>query len=184
MLRILATALALSAFSTATMAHPDPHPESEAPASTESMERPELPSKSEIQNALKQMPDMNAIMGDMMGLMKDEGFRENMESSARTFGDRLERSGALESGKNGMPDFNNALAVMMETFSDEEAMGGMLDTMMGLASAMEKHAPNTAQKSIAKAAASSTGPNLQDMQKEIDSLRAEVQQLRNEKAGQ
>jgi hypothetical protein len=60
----------------------------------------------------------------------------------------------------------------------------MLDTMMGLASAMEKHAPNTAQKSIAKAAASSTGPNLQDMQKEIDSLRAEVQQLRNEKAGQ
>lgn len=153
MLRILIAAFAASALSTVAMAHPEP--ENEAPKSITKMERPQLPSKSEIQEAIKQMPDMNAIMGDMMGLMKDESFRENMQSSARAFGDRLERSGALETGKDGMPDFNNAFAVMLETFSDEKAMGGMLDTMMGLAEAMEKHAPATAKT-----------PKLEDLHKE------------------
>jgi len=153
MLRNLTLALAFSGVSSLAAAHPEP--ESAAPTSIAKMERPQLPSKTEIQNAIKQMPDMNAIMGDMMGLMKDERFRNNMENSARAFGDRLERSGALETGKNGMPDFNNAFAVMLETFSDEEAMGGMLDTMMGLAAAMEKHVPETAKK-----------PKLEDLHKE------------------
>ena len=143
MFRVLAIILALSAFSTTAMAHPEP--DNEAPKSITKMDRPQLPSKSEIQDALKQMPDVNAIMGDMMGIMKDERFRENMESSARAFGDRLERSGALKTGKNGIPDFNSAFAVMLETFSDEEAMGGMLDTMMGLAETLEKHAPAQAK---------------------------------------
>jgi len=113
MLRMLTLALAFTGMSTTVMAHPEP--ENKAPKSITKMERPQLPSKTEIQDAIKQMPDMNAIMGDMMGLMKDERFRENMESSARAFGDRLERSGALETGENGMPDFNNAFGVMLET---------------------------------------------------------------------
>lgn len=153
MLRILTVALAFSALSTTAMAHPEP--ESKTPKSITKMERPQLPSKTEIQDAIKQMPDMNAIMGDMMGLMKDERFRENMEKSARAFGDRLERSGALETGKNDMPDFNRAFAVMLEAFSDEEAMGGMLDTMMGLAETMEKHAPEGTKT-----------PKLEDLHKE------------------
>jgi len=94
MLRILTAALAFSAISTAAMAHPEP--ENKAPKSISKMERPQLPSKTEIQDAIKQMPDMNAIMGDMMGIMKDERFRDNMESSARAFGDRLERSGPFQ----------------------------------------------------------------------------------------
>lgn len=182
MLRILTTALAISAFSTAAMAHPEP--ENEAPKSIAKMERPQLPSKSEIQDAIKQMPDMNAIMGDMMGIMKDERFRDNMESSARAFGKRLENSGALEAGKDGMPDFNNAFGVMLETFSDEEAMGGMLDTMMGLASAMEKHAPKTVKKPATKKAKASETPKLEDLQKELQDLRAEMEELRKEKASE
>lgn len=152
MLRGLSIALAFSAFSTSAMAHSELHPEpatrapkSIAPKTIKKLERPQLPSKTEIQEAITQMPDMNAIMGDMMGIMKDERFRDNMEHSARAFGDRLERSGALEAGENGMPDFNNAFAVMLQTFSDEEAMGGMMDTMMGFAQAMEKHAPEAAK---------------------------------------
>lgn len=180
MFRFLTLTLALSAFSTAAMAHPEP--ENEAPKSISQMERPQLPSKSEIQDAIKQMPDMNAVMGDMMGIMKDERFRENMESSARAFGDRLERSGALETGKDGMPDFNNAFAVMLETFSDEDAMGGMLDTMMGLASAMEKHAPATVKKPALKTAKTGKAPKLEDLQTELEDLRAEVEALRKEKA--
>lgn len=182
MFRTLTLTLAISGFSmmalsSTALAHPDP--ESDTSKSVAKMERPQLPSKTEIQDAIKQMPDMNAIMGDMMGIMKDERFRDNMESSARAFGNRLERSGALEKGADGMPDFNSAFAVMMETFSDEKAMGGMLDTMMGLANAMEKHVPETATKPARK-----TAPSIGDLQKEIDSLRAEVEQLRNEKASQ
>ena len=153
MFRTLTLAIAFSGISTAAMAHPEP--DATAPKSIKKMERPQLPSKTEIQEAIKQMPDMNAVMGDMVGIMKDERFRDNMEISARAFGDRLKRSGAFETGENGMPDFNSAFAVMLEAFSDEEAMGGMLDTMMGLAEAMEKHVPETAKS-----------PKLEDLHEE------------------
>jgi len=128
MLRILTAALAFSAFSTAALAHPEP--ENKAPKSITKMERPQFPSKSEIQDALKQMPDMNAIMGDMMGVMKDERFRENMD----------------------------------------------------LASAMEKHAPETAKKPARKIAKTAKAPKLEDLQNELQDLRAEVEALRKEKA--
>jgi hypothetical protein len=184
MLRVLTITLALSAFSTTAMAHPEP--ENTAPKSITKMERPELPSKTEIQEAIKQMPDMNAIMGDMMGMMKDERFRDNMESSARAFGDKLERSGALKAGKDGMPDFNNALAAMLETFSDEEGMGGMMDTMMGLAAAMEKHAPEISETAKSRAPKTAKAPKktpkLEDLHQELNDLRAEVEELRKEKA--
>jgi len=177
MLRMLTLALAFTGMSTTVMAHPEP--ENKAPKSITKMERPQLPSKTEIQDAIKQMPDMNAIMGDMMGLMKDERFRENMESSARAFGDRLERSGALETGENGMPDFNNAFGVMLETFSDEEAMGGMLDTMI-----MEKHAPEMTKTAKISGSKTAKTPKLEDLHKELKDLRAEVEELRKEKASE
>ncbi len=182
MLRILTSALALTALSTAAMAHPEP--ETSAPKSIAKMEKPQLPSKAEIQDAIKQMPDMTAVMGDMMGIMKDERFRDNMESSARAFGDRLENSGALESGANGMPDFNSAFAVMLETFSDEEAMGGMMDTMMGLAQAMEKHAPEMTKTAKSHAPKTAKTPNLEELHTELNDLRAEVEKLRKEKASE
>jgi hypothetical protein len=141
MLRALSIVIAFTTVSATAMAHPEP--ETTAPKSITELDRPQLPSKAEIQEAINQMPDMNAIMGEMVNLMKDEGFKDNMENSARAFSNRLERSGALENGENGMPDFNKAFAVMLETFSDEDAMGGMLDTMMGLAETMEKHVPET-----------------------------------------
>lgn len=182
MLRALTLSLGFLGASSAAMAHPEPEPT--APKSVTMMERPQLPSKTEIQEAIKQMPDMNAIMGDMMGIMKDERFRDNMESSARTFGDRLERSGALETGENGLPDFNSAFAVMLETFSDEEAMGSMMDTMMGLAAAMEKHVPETVKKPTIKTAKAAETPKLEDLHKELKELRAEVEELRKEKASE
>lgn len=182
MFRDITIALALSAISTAAIAHPGSEPK--APKSITKMEQPQLPSKTEIQEAIKQMPDMNAIMGEMMGIMKDERFRANMENSARTFGDRLERSGALETDKDGIPDFNNAFTVMLETFSDEEAMGGMLNTMMGLAAAMEKHAPGVTKAAKSHVPKPSKTPNLEELHKEMNDLRAEVKELRKEKAAE
>lgn len=184
MLRILTLAVALSSVSTLAAAHPDPQTDTktEVAKSIVTMERPQLPSKTEIQKAIKQMPDMNAIMGDMMGMMKDEHFRENMESSAQAFGKRLESSGALKADKDGIPDFNNAFAAMLETFSDEKAMGGMLDNMMGLASVMEKHVPETVKTAKDSTLKTAKTPKLEDLQKELSDLRAEVEELRKEKA--
>jgi len=181
MFRTALIALAFTGFSSLAVAHPEPEaPDTVKPA--KKITTSQLPTQGEIEDILENMPDFNAIMGDMMGLMKDERFRENMESSARAFGDRLERSGALETGKNGMPDFNNAFAVMLETFSDEEAMGGMLDTMMGLAATMEKHAPEMTKTAKISAPKTAETPKLEDLHKELNDLRAEVEELRKEKA--
>lgn len=186
MFRFAIPILAALTFSSGAMAHPepqaDPKVEFKAPHKLSKMAPPQLPDASEIQDALKQMPDMNEIMGEMMGLMKNEAFRDNMESSARAFGDRLENSGALETGENGMPDFNDAFAVMLETFSDEKAMGGMMETMMGLAGSMEKHIPEIAETSKKPAPKKAQAPELEELHKELKDLRAEVEELRKEKS--
>ena len=71
---------------------------------------------------------------------------------------------------------------MLETFSDEEAMGGMMDTMMGLATAMEKHAPEVAKSAKNHAPKTAKTPKLEDLHQELNDLRAEVEELRKEKA--
>lgn len=140
MFRTLMISAALLGISSPSWAHPEP----QEPAKSITA-KPQLPSQTEIQDALKQMPDMNAIMGEMMGLMKDEKFRANMERSADSFAKRFEAEDVFKTDADGMPDFNKAFAVMLGAFSDEEAMGGMMDTMMGLAETMEKHVPETAK---------------------------------------
>ena len=139
-------ALAMSAtMSSVAFAHPEP--ETEAP---QTITKPQLPTQAEINEALEQMPDMNAIMGDMMGLVKDEGFQEKMKSSGKAFAEKMKKDDVFETGPDGMPDFNKAFAAMLTTFSDEEAMGGMLETVMDLAETMEKHIPEDAKKAAPK----------------------------------
>jgi len=133
-------------FSSAAFAHPEP----DAPKSATKITKPQLPSKAEINEALKQMPDMNAIMGGMMNVMKDEKFKDQMESSAKAFSKRMDAEDVFKKDADGMPDFNKAFEVMLGTFSDEEAMGGMLETMMGLAEAMEEHIPEDRKKAAPK----------------------------------
>lgn len=137
---LLLTAAAL-AIPTAAFAHPEP--ETEAP---QTITKPQLPTQAELEKALEQMPDMNAIMGDMMGLMKDEEFQGKMKNSAKVFADKMDKEDVFQKGPDGMPDFNKAFATMLTTFSDEQAMGGMLETMMDMAQTMEKHIPEDAKK--------------------------------------
>ena len=143
MLRLILTSAALLAAPLAiaetTANHPGPEaatPQASVPAKTA-----QLPSAAEIEAALAQMPDMNAIMGDMMDIVKDEDFQDTMKDSLGAFTERLDGSGALEPQDNGMPDFNSLFAVMLGTLSDEETMGGMLETMDEFVGVMEKHAP-------------------------------------------
>lgn len=148
MFRTLLLSTAALAMSSAAFAHPEPEAQSaktDTPK-TQPFTKPQLPSQADIQDAIKQMPDMNAIMGDMMGLMKDEKFKNNMEKSAKVFSEKMDKDYVFKAGPDGMPDFNKAFASMLGAFSDEEAMGGMLDTMMELAETMEKHIPEEAKK--------------------------------------
>ena len=143
---LLLFAAAMAAMSSAAFAHPEPDAKAEKTITA----KPQLPSQAEINQALKQMPDMNAIMGDMMGLMQDENLRGKMESSAKVFADKMDKDDVFNAGPDGMPDFNKAFASMLGAFSDEKAMGGMLDTMMELAETMEKHIPEDAKKTAPK----------------------------------
>ncbi len=151
MFRTLVLSIAMVALSSTAFAHPEPEAQSSEAQSpkTQHITKPALPSQAEINAALEKMPDMNAIMGDMMSLVKDESFREKMETSAKGFTDKIDTD-AFKKGPDGMPDFNKAFASMLGSFSDEEAMGGMLDTMMDLAQTMEKHIPEDATKAAPK----------------------------------
>ena len=142
--------LSLTALGLSSVAHAHPDPEVSAPQTPEKITKPQLPTQAEIQNALEQMPDMNAIMGDMKGLVKDEKFQNTMKKSAKAFTDKMDKDDVFKTGPDGLPDFNKAFGAMLGAFSDEEAMGGMIDTMMGLAETMEKHIPQDAKKAAPK----------------------------------
>ncbi|MGB0907425.1 MAG: hypothetical protein ACPGVT_08020 [Maricaulaceae bacterium] len=108
--------------------------------------RPALPSQAEIDDIINQMPDMNGIIGDMMGVMKDPQLLEEMKKSGDAFAKHMEDSGAFETNADGMPDFNKAFATLLGTIADEDVMGGMLDSMEDMANTlqgMEKHFPQT-----------------------------------------
>ncbi len=94
---------------------------------------------------IAQMPDMNALMGDMMALMQDPKLREGMERSGKAFAQSLEQSGALETKGDGMPDFNKAFAAMLTMVGDENGMldtlGTMAKSMEGLGESLETHVP-------------------------------------------
>ena len=147
MFRTFILSAAAVGLSSTAFAHPDPV---DAPQPSAKITKPQLPSQAEINQALEQMPDMNALMGGMMKVMKDEKFKDQMESSAKAFSKRMDAEDVFKKGTDGMPDFNKAFEVMLGTFSDEKAMGGMLETMMGLTEAMEDVLPEEAIKAVPK----------------------------------
>lgn len=147
MFRTFVISIAALGLSSTAFAHPDP---TDAPKPTAKVIKPQLPSQADIQDALQKMPDMNALMGGMMSVMKDEKFKDQMESSAKALSKRMDGQDVFKKGPDGMPDFNKAFELMLGTFSDEDAMGGMLETMMDLAEAMEDHIPAEAKKAVPK----------------------------------
>lgn len=152
MFRTLLLSAAALSLSSAAFAHPEPEAQAVKTDTVKAQPftKPQLPSQADIQDALKQMPNMNAIMGDMMGLMQDEKFKNNMEKSAKVFSEKMDKEDVFKAGPDGMPDFNKAFASMLGAFSDEEAMGGMVDTLMELAETMEKHIPEGSKTAVPK----------------------------------
>ena len=132
-------------------AHPEPAPKAAVKKVKPAIkiEDIKLPTQGEIDTMVKNMPDMNAIMGQMMTVMKDPNLRKGMEKSGKAFAKKMENSGALEpTGPDGMPDFNKAFGAMLSLMNDENAMGGMLETLGTMAEGMEgieQHIPEAAK---------------------------------------
>jgi len=83
MLRTFILSVAALGLSSTAFAHPDPVADDPQPSSK--ITKPQLPTQAEINKALDQMPDMNALMGGMMTVIKDEKFKDQMESSAKAY---------------------------------------------------------------------------------------------------
>lgn len=136
-------ALSLAALPAYGAAHPDPAPaknakKSAAQSAPQAIKDIKLPSQSEIDALVKNMPDMNAVMGQMMKVMHDPALKDSLQRSGKAFAKKIENSGALEpAGPDGMPDFNKAFGAMLSMMSDEEAMGGMLGALGTMAEGLE-----------------------------------------------
>ncbi len=145
MFRTALIALAFTGFSSLAVAHPEPEaPDTVKPA--KKITTSQLPTQGEIEDILENMPDFNAIMGDMMGVMQDEKLQTKLKSTAKTFGEKIEKSGALDTrDANGLPDFNALFGAMLPMIADEDGLGGLIEPMTELAEKMEdslqKHTP-------------------------------------------
>ncbi len=114
-------------------AHPE-HPNPETGQATT-----KFPSKAEIEAAIDDMPDFNAIFDDMIALTENNDLSERMERSADRVKTDLETSGALEPDRNGLPDIKLTLKVLMGALSEEEVSEGLLETLTDIQAIMEKH---------------------------------------------
>jgi len=138
MLRTSIMFFAALALSFPVLAHPEPDASTKQSPKTLTA-KPTLPSQAELQKALAELPDMNAIMGDMLSIVKDETLHNQMKRTGETFAKRIENSGALEMrDDNGLPDFNAAFGVMISMIGEEDGFGAMLDTMTSMAEQMER----------------------------------------------
>lgn len=151
MLKATLASLILISVALPAFAHPDPKPVTPvAKTATKTLDNIQMPSRVELDAARKAMPDLNGLMGDMMGMMTDKDFTSKMENTAKVFGEQIEKSGALSTtNANGMPDFNALMDTMFAVMGNEDAMGGMLESLTDMASTLEhsveKHVPNAAQ---------------------------------------
>lgn len=156
MLKVTLASFILMSIALPAFAHPDPKPVAPvAKTATKTLNNIQMPSRVELEAAREAMPDLNGLMGDMMGMMKDKDFTSKMENTAKVFGEQIEKSGALNTtSANGMPDFNALMDTMFAVMGNEDAMGGMLESLTDMASTLEqsveKHVPKTIEKTVPK----------------------------------
>jgi len=147
MRRIFMIASALTLLSASAFAHPDPA-DSKIEKTRKANTEITLPTKAEMQEVIDQMPDFNGILGDFKKLAEDEKLQKRLENAGESFVQKLDESGALETQKNGLPDINKAIEVMMFAFTDDDIAGELLDTMTEFQDIVEKHVPENNVKKI------------------------------------
>ena len=127
------SAAALTMLSAPAFAHPE-HTEASKPSA-----EIKLPSKAEIEKAIDEMPDLNAILGDLITLANKSDLPKRMERTGETLKKDLNVSGALGPDRNGLPDIKLTLKILANVLSDEDVTEGLSETMAGLQTIMEKH---------------------------------------------
>lgn len=130
-------------FSVSASAFAD-HPGSQPSAAKAIKTLPQLPNDADIEDIMANMPDLNALMGDMMKMMSDPEMQSTMKRAGETLERKMETSGAMDIQDNGLPDMNAAMGAMLSMLSDKDTMGGMMEMMGGMAEMMEEHVPEAA----------------------------------------
>lgn len=126
---------AIFAASGTAMAHPD-HTETPKPVPEAT-----FPSKAEIEKAIDDMPDFNAILGDLITVAAKSELPRQMERTGDKFRKDLKDSGALEPDRNGLPDIKLTLKTLMNAFMDEGLSESVLATGKDMQAVIEKHVP-------------------------------------------
>lgn len=130
---------ALAAFSSPAMAHPE-HSEAPKPVPDAA-----FPSKADLEKAIDDMPDINAILGDLIVIVSQSDLPRQMERTGETLKKDLKDSGALEPDRNGLPDIKLTLKTVMNAFMDEGVSESLLETGKEMQAVIEKHAPAQAE---------------------------------------
>jgi len=131
------------------LAHPEPEaPKVKAKAPTD-IKDIKLPTQAEIKAMQEAMPDMNALMGGMMEIMKDEKLQSSLRAASKTMAGKM-ADVDMTKGENGLPDMNAMMGAMLSMMGDEAVMGDMLSALAPMAEQMETLAKEAAPSPKAK----------------------------------
>lgn len=100
-----------------------------------------FPTKAEMHAAIDSLPDINALLKDLIKLTKETDLPKRMEKTTDKLAADLEKSGALEPDRNGLPDIKLTLKIFANALADEEVSEGLKDTLDDLEVILEKHMP-------------------------------------------
>lgn len=139
---LILSSLALGLLSAPAYAHPE-----QSKPKTDVSEL-KLPTKAEMQDVLDKMPDFNALMGDFMELAQDEELKNSLTDAGEAFVEKLDESGALKTDKNGLPNFNKMMEVMLFAFTEDDIAGELVGTLSEFQDVIEKHIPEDQVKKI------------------------------------
>lgn len=138
---LTSSALILSSVMISAPASAHPHDHSHEEQQVKKPAEPfKMPTQGDIDEAMAQMPDVGAMMGDMMSILMDEDAIGGMKRSGEMMRKRMDGP-MSKRDENGMPEFGEMFEVMFGMFGDEEFMQGFFGMIEPMQEVMEKHAP-------------------------------------------
>ncbi len=103
-----------------------------------------LPTKAQIEAAIDEMPDLNAILDDLIILAGESELPQRMAETGETVKERLEASGALEPDRNGLPDIKLTLKVLLGALAEENVSEELSETLSDIQIILKKHTSDAA----------------------------------------
>lgn len=98
-----------------------------------------FPTKAQIEAAIDEMPDLNAILGDLIILAGESELPQRMTETGETVKQRLEASGALEPDRSGLPDIKLTLKVLLGALAEENVSEELSETLSDIQIILKKH---------------------------------------------